>query len=440
MQFIRFGLLLVGIANYCLVVHRPMFGCDWSVTEPLDGDSIGMTLVNEVGLLVQQSFVDPKRLGVDWEREVDRVRLELRDCHDREIAASTVNHLLSRLNTSHTQVLTIDEPQLYELLGVFSLVPEMHENHLVWLKENGRERLEFEGIGIRCERVAGRWLVRHVLPGTSASKAGLQVGDELLTIDQQPFHPMHSFEGKSGTVVAIKYNRPDEDFRTIVETQLVVETFDPVTMYLTANEKSTCIRELADGTRLGYLRLWSYAGDKYHEQLKSILLDGSLSTCDGLVLDLRGAWGGASLDYVEFFLEPIATVNMQHRDGRSVRIAGRWTKPVVLVIDETVRSGKELFAYGFRKRNRGPIIGAKTAGALSGGSLFLMRNGCLLYLATSRVFIDDEDREGQGIEPTISVPWDWKAQGDRDLQVERAFQELELILRKSASELPSPLK
>ena len=47
----------------------------------------------------------------------------------------------------------------------------------------------------------------------------------------------------------------------------------------------------------------------------------------------------------------------------------------VLLIDEGCRSGKEIFALGWREMGVGPIVGARTGGSVAGGRLFVVKKG-----------------------------------------------------------------
>ncbi len=92
------------------------------------------------------------------------------------------------------------------------------------------------------------------------------------------------------------------------------------------------------------------------------MINGPLKDSDALVLDLRGGWGGASPSYLNFFTEDRLVARSIDRNGNVGVFASGWTRPVVLLVDEGSRSGKELFAYGFRALGKGPIVGERTAG------------------------------------------------------------------------------
>lgn len=155
---------------------------------------------------------------------------------------------------------------------------------------------------------------------------------------------------------------------------------------------------------------------------------------EGLVLDLRGGWGGASLEYVEPF-QPLPTLELETRDQRVSRfLYGRWNRPVVMVVDERSRSGKELLAYAFQKQRLGLLVGSRTAGAVSAGSVYLLPDGCALYLAVARVAVDGHDLEGVGVTPDIVLTEPTLPSGDLSVK-EQALRLLLEEVKKGQSQL-----
>jgi carboxyl-terminal processing protease len=396
-----------------------MFSCHASAQSP------GERIFNEVDQHVRQSFCDLTFNGIDWNALSTSTRRQLSNIRDRSDAARVINDSLDKLRTSHTQLLTLDDPELYELLGVFSLTESLREQFAKWLEANQRDGLLFEGVGLRCQQVGDTWFVRGVLPASSADKEGIRVGDEIVAVDGRPFHPLQSFASRNSEKVSLSVrSQPTAD---PVSVQVLVSRFDPTTMFHDAIDAS--VRVLKQGNRqVGYVRMWSYAGQPYQDRLEQLLLDGKLAECDGLILDLRGGWGGASPDFLDLFLPPVLDIDSVSRVGTVIPSKTRWSKPTILLIDDTVRSGKELFTYGFKKLQRGPIIGERTAGAVTAGSVFTLSEGCVLYLAVRRLTVDGQNLEGVGVEPTIEVKSNWQYSHGVDAPLERALLEMDALM------------
>jgi carboxyl-terminal processing protease len=158
------------------------------------------------------------------------------------------------------------------------------------------------------------------------------------------------------------------------------------------------------------------------------LAAGPLKDADGLVLDLRGRWGGGSSDAAELFLGDTPSFRLIQRDGEDVLANVRWHRPVVAVIDEGTRSGLEVFAYAL-KVNHIRLVGTRTAGALLAARAFLLPDDSLLELAVSDAVIGDDIRlEGSGIAPDVPVPFSLPYAAGRDPQREAAVEEMRRIL------------
>ena len=79
--------------------------------------------------------------------------------------------------------------------------------------------------------------------------------------------------------------------------------------------------------------------------------------------------------------------------------------PMVVLINEGVRSGKEALAYQFKKTKRAFLIGDKTPGYFSTGQYFYADEALnyILYLCVFRVELDGHKIEGVGIEPDETI-------------------------------------
>jgi hypothetical protein len=75
------------------------------------------------------------------------------------------------------------------------------------------------------------------------------------------------------------------------------------------------------------------------------------------------------------------------RDGSRRANAMHWRKPLVVLIDEGTRSGKEVMAYGL-KRLGVPIVGTTSAGAVVAGASYLLPDDSFLYLAVADILVE----------------------------------------------------
>ena len=229
---------------------------------------------------------------------------------------------------------------------------------------------------------------------------------------------MASFRGKVGEKVTLKVRRdaggPTKDI--VVEPQWI----EPGETFEAALRDSARIIEV-NGKRIGYVRVWSYAGNEYQQKLEEVLSEGKLKDADAVIWDLRDGWGGAHPRYLSVFNTYGPTLALTGRNGTTNLVGYRWGKPVAMLVNGGTRSGKEVLAYGFKKNGFGQVIGERTAGALLAATGFLLSDGSLLILAVEDAAVDGERVEGKGVTPSIEVPFDVRYAAGKDPQLDRAI-------------------
>jgi len=373
-------------------------------------------LIGEVGRLVSRHFYNPGTVERLWAgaRATHAAALPAEPT-DEEIAAA-LDAMLAELGASHTGHYARDELAYYELLDIFAR--DDWATRLERLFPEGE--VAYTGIGVVPRTLDGRVFLAGIYHGGPAARAGLQVGDEIVAAEGEPFDPIASFADKAGQPVMLTVRRVEDGPSFPVE--VVPVRIRPNELFLDAMRASVRVIE-REGRSLGYVRIWSYARRQYHRVLIEELAEGRLKDVDGLVLDLRGGWGGARPDYVELFAGGAPMMTYTGRDGDETYASFRWRRPVVVLVDEGTRSGKEVVTFGLQRQGV-PVVGTRTAGALLAGRGFLLRDGSLLVLAGSDVRVEGERLEGRGVIPDIEVPFRLPYAAGRDPQLEAALAEL----------------
>ncbi|MFB2834125.1 S41 family peptidase [Floridanema evergladense] len=376
---------------------------------------------NSVWETVNDNFYDPKFNGVDWKGIQSKYAPQISKTQTTDEAAIIINQMLGELNTSHTRFYTQNEPAYYQILGIFAPMNQELQKQLKNIFPSGK--IEYSDIGIYTKKLNNKTFINTILDGSPAAKVGLKIGDEIINADGKPFHPIKSFAGKAGQKVTLKIQRKT-NANSQQEITVTPKMFDTTTMFLDAQIASTQIIE-REGKKIGYVHIWSYAGDQYQQQLEDDLIYGRLKDADALVLDLRDGWGGAPMVGLNIFLaQPGFSLTNINRNGRRSTYYSHWKKPVVMLVNEGSRSAKEIVAYGFQKAKIGSVIGTKTAGAVVAGRPFLLADGTLLYVAVANVYVDENQRlEGKGVTPDIVVPFPIEYAQGNDPQKERAITE-----------------
>lgn len=395
---------------------------------PCRGQSVPRgDLFDAIHQVVTQDFYDPQLRGVDWHAAAENYRPRAVAATSREQFADVVNEMLGLLQTSHTRYYTPDDPGYYELLGVFESSGAYAEPLSAIRRSLGQEQLGYVGIGVATIQTSEGTFVASVHDGGPADRAGVLVGDRILAVDQQPFHPIRSFASREGGEAVLRVQRQ----RDASPLDVVVQpAFLPAaTVLLDATRHSARIVTV-DRWRIGYVHMWSYAGQAYQDVLIDTLFGGPLDGVDALLLDLRDGLGGASTEYLNLFQQNLPQMVMKPRGTAPVSIDRLWRRPVALLINGRVRSGKEVFTLGFERMGRGPVIGERTAGAVVAGALRFFADHSVLYLAVADVEVDGQRWEGVGVAPTIEVEREIPFSAGRDPQYQAGERALVRILEQ----------
>jgi len=369
---------------------------------------------DEVWRLVDRKFYDRNFSGLDWKAVGDKHRANYAAATTDAERSAAINVMLAELKVSHTHHFTKDETAYYDLADIFSY----HLRHDL-RRHLGSRTVEYPGIGIFTKQLDGKTFVSAVLPGLPADNAGLLLGDEIVSANGKPFEQVASFRGKVGDSVELKVRRSaDAEPMTI---SVKPTTIEPDEAFEDALRNSARIIE-SNGKRIGYVHVWSYAGQRYQNALEELLSDGKLKDADALIWDLRDGWGGAHPRFLSVFNPDAPVLKLTNRDGENEYRGFHWRKPVALVINNGTRSGKEVLTYGFKKYGYGPVIGERTAGALLAGTTFMLSDGSLLILAVEDATVDGERVEGVGVAPTVLVPFDIRYAAGKDPQIDKAVE------------------
>jgi carboxyl-terminal processing protease len=366
----------------------------------------------EVWRTVRDRFYDPHLDGLDWSAVRERYMPDATRASSEEALASVINSMLSELHASHTRYYTPQEPEYYQLSGIFA--------GALWRRGLERAfpggRISYPGIGVLSRvDMQGRSVITGVIEGTPAQQAGLLAGDEIVLADGAPFQPVQSFRGKVDKQVMLSLRRAGA-FMQISVTPVDIE---PNKMFLDGLKASARMIP-ANGRSIGYVHVWCYAGSAYQRALEHLLSQSPLNDADALIWDLRGGWGGAIPEYLDLFNTRAPTMQVTGRNGASELENVKWRKPVAMLVNGGTRSGKEILAYGFKKYRLGEVIDSRTEGAVLAATAFLIGGG-LLLLAVEDVRVDGERLEGVGVAPTIEVQADPAAVGLGDPQLNRAI-------------------
>lgn len=249
---------------------------------------------------------------------------------------------------------------------------------------------EFGGVGIQVETRQNRVIVIAPLAGTPGERAGIQRGDEIVTIDGKAVETGGSVDG----VVSRLRGRP--------KTSVLVGLFRPSSK---ENISLTLIREIIkiesvrgahvidDG--IGYVQLTEFS-DHTAEQFRSAL-DGLLKQgIHSLILDLRNNPGGlldAAVDVVEPFFKKneliVYTQGRKPADKEEFRADPNGpplTLPLAVLINAGSASAAEIVTGALKDTSRAVVVGERSFGKGSVQSVFKLEKGEGMRLTTARYY------------------------------------------------------
>ena len=370
-------------------------------------------LFEEICQIVEESFYDPVKIEKEFPAIHKAYQAKMDDINNDKDFSMLINEMLSQLNTSHTYYLTPDDFEYYHLSSIFAKVPVIDSLF-------GGKEITYPSIGLLLEEMEGQYFIAAALEGSPADAAGLLKGDEIIDINgEHPSQLIPILKKAGGQDIAVKILRRQQGMPMKINVK--GRWINPKTEMLEAENASIKIIE-RDHKRIGYIHIYSYAGQEYQDALIDAITWGPLKEADALIIDLRYGLGGANPAYLNIFNPNVPGFKSIDREGKEYVFDSQWRKPAVYLVNDKTRSGKELLAYGAKKYGLATVIGKQTAGAVTAGRLYPLSNGSLLYLAVHAAEVDGTVLEGNGVAPDIEVPFDIRYCEGRDEQLEEAVQ------------------
>ncbi len=298
---------------------------------------------------------------------------------------------------------------------------------------------KYSGVGLEVSVDDGRIVVISPIDGTSAQKAGIETGDEIVEIDGQIVsadgidETVDRLRGRPGTAVTLAVRREDYD--------------DPLTFRLLRQdiEVASVKYELLDDS-IGYLRITQFNETTADEVSRAIdtMLDTSQKSAGrmltGLIMDLRNNPGGildSAVDISDLFLNEGIIVSAEGRTvaSRFVRKAHRGDildgALMAVLVNRGSASASEIVAGALQDHHRATIIGTQTFGKGLVQTVMPLSKGRAIKLTTSRYFTPSGDSINDvGVAPDIVVEGsrdfpnqslELRIDRDKDLQLIEAF-------------------
>lgn len=276
---------------------------------------------------------------------------------------------------------------------------ETLDPYSVFLDERESEELgemtssQYAGLGITIATIAEGVYVTSVVDGHTADRAGIRVGDRIVSVDGENLSGKgldavrELIRGNAGTATSLRLDRVGRGLftRKLVREEVRLSTVEHA--------------ELFDG--IAYLELSSFSSRSGADVRESVTrlgrsADSTGGSLRGIVLDLRGNPGGlldAAVDVSSLFLpegSPVLSIK-----GRSSGTTNAYATsqppfdaaiPLVVLIDGRSASASEIVAGALQDLDRAVVVGERSFGKGLVQSVIRLPYDHTLKLTTARYY------------------------------------------------------
>jgi carboxyl-terminal processing protease len=280
--------------------------------------------------------------------------------------------------------------------------PEMYREFQVETKGS------FGGVGMEISIQDGILTVIAPIEDTPAYRAGIQAGDKILKINDEPTKGLSLIEcvrrlrGDKGTKVTITIIR--EGFTQMEDVTIVRDII---------NIQSVKFKTLEKG--YGQLRISQFQAKTSADAKEALeaLQRENPEGLSGLILDLRNNPGGLldqAVEVTDLFLDSGLIVTVKGRDGEEQMVFSAHREgtmppwPMVILVNQGSASASEIVAGALQDYGRGVIMGSTTFGKGSVQTIIPLDDGSGIKLTTARYYTpNNRSIHEQGIQPDIPL-------------------------------------
>ncbi|GAA4330494.1 S41 family peptidase [Flaviaesturariibacter amylovorans] len=246
----------------------------------------------------------------------------------------------------------------------------------------------FQGIGVEFNIFSDTVNVLYVVPGGPADKAGLQIGDRIIKVDDSSVvsktlpsdEIRRMIRGSGGSRVKLSVLRNNTvQYFYVTRGTIPLPSLDAAYMISAGN---------------GYIRLNKFSETTYQEFMRA-LEDLQAQGMKSLMLDLRGNGGGLVNQAVFIADEFIAGSNLivytegtnsEKREYRAQK-EGMFEKgKLVVLVDELTASASEILAGALQDLDRATIVGRRSFGKGLVQEQYPLTDGSAIRLTVARYF------------------------------------------------------
>jgi tricorn protease len=361
--------------------------------------------------LLSDQFYDGKLHGANWDAVRARYQPVVKHISHKEDLFALIYLMLGELNASH--------------LGISGNLPQPEEitADLGLLFDDS-----FAGPGKK---------IAEVLKRGPADKRGmnLKAGEIITAIDRVPItektNMSQLLNNKVGEMVLLEImpgggDPKDPKIRRKVEIQAIDRREAGNLMYERwVEHNAKRVNELSKGT-IGYIHIPGMDQEGLERFVRALYSD--CFDKDAIVLDVRFNGGGFTHDKVLNFLTGREHTLFRPRaggEGSVLRADDRkWSKPLVLLVNNQSYSDAEIFPNAFRELGLGKLVGQPTGGMVIGTHPVRLIDGSSFRIPAIGVYsVKGVNMEKEGVRPDLIIdPSPEDLAKGVDLQLDKAVE------------------
>lgn len=263
----------------------------------------------------------------------------------------------------------------------------------------------YEGIGCSVSNyLDGSIVVISVFDDSPAKKAGLEVGDIILKVDNE------SYDGKTSTDLSnyIKDSGKDKVILTIKRE----EEEKDITINLSKVEIPYVNGEVLESNdkKIGYISISLFAGTTY-KQFENKLKELEKEGIDSLIIDVRGNSGGyltSVTDICSLFLKKGSIIYQLEDTSGTVKkkdtTKEKRTYMVAVLINKESASASEILASAIKESYKGLVVGTNSYGKGTVQQTKKLLDGSMIKYTTQKWLTPDGNFINEkGVTPTNAV-------------------------------------
>ena len=280
--------------------------------------------------------------------------------------------------------------------------------------ELGNDDLQgrFGGIGAHIEQSDAGYILKP-LHNQPAAKAGIEDGDLLLRVDDEPVSldvPVDNvvafIRGPVDTTVTLLVRRGTQELSiAVVRAEIQTPSMDWRLL-----ERS----ELPAGHKtahIGYIQHHLFS-DRSPEEMREAIAELTAQRADRFILDLRGNPGGyvdSVVSIADYWLDAGLIMLEKRADGTEKRFESTTetlvgNAPLVVIVDGASASASEILAGALQDYKRATLVGEKTFGKGSVQIIFPLADGSSVHI-TNAIWLTplEQKIDKVGITPDILI-------------------------------------